>query len=680
MLALNPLGNNFINNFYNIPCRYMLVNIMKNIVDFSKESRARILSETNPMAQRRQKVEFLNTLRFRAFNHQPCCQVFMDTVSLEASFKFLSLIDLHFALNVLLKDGLIFAKGDERLLFAFSSRKFFQHDFSEMFLQRNVNSSFESTKDFVFLIYIMDDFQKSLWRKLVLEEIDAKNPILSLANSQKHKNRIVLHSKSSLTVNYYVSKFAVGRRLIMDGDFDGLISYGSKGWRFCVRLIKTELIQLCEELVLAVALFTPEDIDFGVDFSLFTSLEFIYHILQHTIYWSPGVVNICKELVRISSFWFPEHARNYITGCNLTWSMSWATKASEYLVRLQRLPLVEMELFSQHQLSVLLESFQIFQSKTPDMQIAQYHKEVVDNLLQILKPFYPDIQKKENLKLRSRKIDLNKDIDRYEYLADLGEGGHGQVFKSFDTLERRLVAVKKISCHESSNMDAAISEAKLLMVLDHPYIVKYHDCIQRGGNLFLVMEYCEGNNLSYFRKVWKSEKMKEEKIKIIGRQVLVGIAYLHAHHVIHRDIKPENIFLTGKGIIKIGDFGEAQICGHYEKKRFDLSSLYGTVPFMAPECLHEAKVTTSADIWSFGCLLIYLASGKRPWSQLEDNFTIMYHIATTDDIPELSSPNEVSSDLLEVLKSCFIRDPEKRPSAVSLLETPFFAGAKECLE
>jgi hypothetical protein len=388
-------------------------------------------------------------------------------------------------------------------------------------------------------------------------------------------------------------------------------------------------------------------------------------------------MTISEKLIKMSCFWIGEHSNNYISENNLIWTMSWAAKITGYLFRLQQLPLTDVDLISKDQFKLIFHAFEKFQSKSPSKEISHYYRQVVTNLFLILKRQYPFIKEPDHInnELAARQELVFQNIPRYEFVSELGYGSHGHVYKSFDTLERKLVAIKKIPCSE-----AVESEVKLLMMMDHPYIVRYQDYFKNSGNGYLVMEYCEGNNLSFFRKAWKSEKLKEEKIKIIGRQILVGLAYLHAHHIVHRDIKPENVFLTGRGIVKIGDFGEAQLCKFNEKQKFDLSSLFGTVSFMAPECLHDANVGSSADIWSFGCLLLFLVSGKRPWSNLDDDLSILYHMATTEDPPHLGLLKDTSDELKEILDICLIRNPNERPCAVNLLETQFFAGAKECLD
>lgn len=646
---------------------------MRNIIKFSKKSRLQVHSEIDPDKIRKQKVDLISTLRFRAFNHQPCCQTFIDAVSLEAAFKYFSIHDLDFCLNLLFKEKLLFSGNlDYNLMFAFSSEFFFDKKFSQTFSETNVNASFEGSGSYFFAMKYLDGFLQSS-----VQSLDNDHPLLKILAGQDLKNRLILFSKSSLLVNYYIKKFQVGRRLLLDVDYNGLIGYGSKGWSFYTRNITQELICLCEELVEAIGLFQPEDVDLGADFSIYTSLEFIYHVMQHSIYWPSSVIEMCRKLVKLSCFWISEHADNYLSGDNLVWSMSWASKATSYLFRLKQLTLTQGEIFSKVQLNNLLDALEKFQSKLAAKEIGHYHSSVLINLVLILKPYFSSIQEPAQLngRLEARQETIFRDISRYEFVSELGTGSHGKVYKSFDTLERKLVAIKKIPCTE-----AVEAEARILMMIDHRYIVRYQDVFLKDNNMYLIMEYCEGNNLSFFRKAWKSERLKEEKIKIIGRQILIGLAYLHAHHIVHRDIKPENVFLTGKGIVKIGDFGEAHLCGYNDREKFDLSSLLGTVSFMAPECLHDSNVGSSADIWSFGCLLFFLVCGKRPWADLEDNLAILYHMATTEDRPHSEFFKDTSDELKEVLDRCFIRNPKTRPTAVNLLESQFFAGAVECLD
>jgi serine/threonine protein kinase len=223
-------------------------------------------------------------------------------------------------------------------------------------------------------------------------------------------------------------------------------------------------------------------------------------------------------------------------------------------------------------------------------------------------------------------------------------------------------------------------EPEYLKTLNHPNIVRYVKSFVESSVLFFVMEHCEDTIEFSAQRVTGEMGLNEDEIKFIGRQVLHGLSYLHSNHIVHRDIKPSNILKTGSGFIKIADFGDAQfITANQRSEKFDMGSLYGTPHFMAPECLHKAKVGPSADIWSFGCVLVYLISGKLPWQNCDNKFNVLFKLGSFKELPVNVDTLECSSAIKAVLSSIFQIDPADRPTAVDLLRTDYFSKAIDSL-
>lgn len=187
--------------------------------------------------------------------------------------------------------------------------------------------------------------------------------------------------------------------------------------------------------------------------------------------------------------------------------------------------------------------------------------------------------------------------------------------------------------------------------------------------MFIYLEYISGGSIKYI--VDKYGALNENLTKIYLRQILDGIEYLHSKKIVHRDIKCANILLDSNGEIKLSDFGcSAQIIDA-QLSRSDnfLDSLKGTIPWMAPEVICQIKYGKPADIWSLGCTLIEIATGKSPWGNLDNCYQAMAKIGKTNCIPEI--PLFLSDKFKDFLIKCFKRNPKERATIKELKEHPF---------
>ena len=161
------------------------------------------------------------------------------------------------------------------------------------------------------------------------------------------------------------------------------------------------------------------------------------------------------------------------------------------------------------------------------------------------------------------------------------------------------------------------SEINLLKKLEHPKIVKYIDSIYTEDHLNIVLEYVENGSLDSLIK--KFGKIPEQLVIIYIQQVLQGLEFLHSKNCIHRDIKGGNILTTKDGEVKLADFGVAMILNSEQNSTHAHKniSFAGTPYWMAPEVIQEnAEVTSACDIWSLGCTVIELLTGKPPYYDL----------------------------------------------------------------
>ncbi|GFH14465.1 protein kinase domain-containing protein, partial [Haematococcus lacustris] len=160
--------------------------------------------------------------------------------------------------------------------------------------------------------------------------------------------------------------------------------------------------------------------------------------------------------------------------------------------------------------------------------------------------------------------------------------------------------------------------------------------------------------------------LSEPVIRLFTRQLLSGLAYLHAQRTMHRDVKGANLLVEKTGCIKLADFGMAKTIA--EAVSFT-KSFKGSAFWMAPEVIRQQGHGVAADIWSLGCTVLEMATGKPPWAQCATQVQAIFKIASSSELPAV--PAALSPQASEFILLCLQRDPAARPSAEALLRHPF---------
>ncbi len=221
-------------------------------------------------------------------------------------------------------------------------------------------------------------------------------------------------------------------------------------------------------------------------------------------------------------------------------------------------------------------------------------------------------------------------LGKYERLDVLGHGASGIVYLAKDTLLGKQVALKEISA-QGDDLERFLEEARVLDRLRHPNIVQVNSVDEIGGRVVIDMEYVRGRNLQEVLR--ETPVLPIPQAVSVAAQICDGLGYAHSQRTVHRDIKPANILLTTGGMVKLVDFGLAEVLGTHS-----FAGGAGTYAYMAPEDFHpEEQSDRQSDIWAVGVILYEMLTGRRPFqvAKAKDPFAWKTAIES-DPLPPIS--------------------------------------------
>src|ERR1700716_1607007 len=255
----------------------------------------------------------------------------------------------------------------------------------------------------------------------------------------------------------------------------------------------------------------------------------------------------------------------------------------------------------------------------------------------------------------------------------------GVVYRAEDTALGRTVALKFLSTQivqDPKRVERFRDEARNASSLNHPNICTIYEVGEQEGELFIAMEYVEGQPLSEFLR---DGGMAVETVLRYGRQISGALEHAHERGIVHRDLKPANVVVTPEGTAKILDFGLAKRNDPAQLQRKTTQGeatessvgLTGTLPYMSPEQLEGGETGPRSDIWSLGVMLYEMASGTRPFRG--ENLYRLCTAIIQEPMPPL--PGNVPAGLAAVIKRCLQKEATRRYQRASELR-----AALEALE
>ncbi len=263
---------------------------------------------------------------------------------------------------------------------------------------------------------------------------------------------------------------------------------------------------------------------------------------------------------------------------------------------------------------------------------------------------------------------IGKRLDgRYEIHELLGVGGMAYVYRAYDNIENRWVAIKILKEELSDNVDFLRrfrNESKAIAVLSHPNIVKVYDVSFGDRIQYIVMEFIDGITLKEYIEQQGTVKWREAAYFTV--QVLRALQHAHERGVIHRDVKPQNIMLLDDGTIKVTDFGIARF-SEAETQTMTGKAI-GSVHYIAPEQARGGFVNDKADIYSVGVMLYEMLTGQLPFVADSAVSVVIMQMQAEATPPSRINP-AIPKGLEEITMHAMEKNPAQRfPSAADMLE------------
>ena len=269
---------------------------------------------------------------------------------------------------------------------------------------------------------------------------------------------------------------------------------------------------------------------------------------------------------------------------------------------------------------------------------------------------------------------IGKTISHYKIIEKLGEGGMGMVYLAEDTKLKRQVALKFLSSKSVSGKEEKSRfnrEAQAAAALNHPNIATIFEIDEHEGDMFIAMEYVEGQNL---KQLVESGPLKLREVIRIASQIADGLYAAHARNIVHRDISPQNLLISYQGEVKISDFGISKASS--EPSFTQVGVIKGKLAYMSTEQALGEPVDRRADIFALGLVFYETLTGKRVY-QFDSDIEAIRAIPKMEIEPVINARPEVPEGLNSIVMKCLEKNKEARYQSASELHADLVALRKE---
>jgi eukaryotic-like serine/threonine-protein kinase len=248
-------------------------------------------------------------------------------------------------------------------------------------------------------------------------------------------------------------------------------------------------------------------------------------------------------------------------------------------------------------------------------------------------------------------------IGKYRIERELGRGAMGVVYRAFDPVVERSVAVKtiRLDVQDSEELLHRLKrEAKSIGQLEHPNIVTLYEAGEWSGLFYLAMQFIQGETLQ--DRITRQQWFTLKEVQEILAQICAGLGYAHQRGVIHRDIKPANIMITREGTVKLTDFGIAKVAG---TGTTSTGLVVGTPSYMSPEQALGKPLDGRSDIFSLGSILYELMSGEKAFPG-QNVTTVMYKIVHEAPTPIAALQPGLDPAVEMIIQKALAKNPAER--------------------
>jgi mitogen-activated protein kinase kinase kinase 4 len=298
----------------------------------------------------------------------------------------------------------------------------------------------------------------------------------------------------------------------------------------------------------------------------------------------------------------------------------------------------------------------------------------------LMRPYIGKILEKASQQQVITAINVNF---RWQLGIFIGKGHFGEVYSCVNLENGEPMAVKKIpfKSNDATTIQSIVNEINNIQGLEHENLVKFFGVELHRSEILIFMEYCEQSTLDKISR--EASGLPERIVREFTKSLLKAVEFLHDKGIMHRDIKGGNIFLKiidwkypDKATLKLGDFGcSIKFQDPIGPNKTKVTGIMGTFPYMAPEVMISSgemdTYTFTADIWSVGCVVVEMFTGKRPWHPLTRENIMYKYIYTEKSKFKPPYPLTISQEAQMFLESCFEFDSSLRPCADKMLDHPF---------